>query len=263
MLEVLRLSLEISRLTDGAFDITSGVLSHCWGFKQRSGSVPSGEAIRNCMTKMGSEQVVLDLVRKTVRFKRSGIELNLGSIGKGFALDRVASMLQNADFGKVLLHAGHSSALAIGDASYPGGGWMISIRNPVKRDRDLIRLRLRDQALGTSGIGEQHFEENGKAYGHIIDPRTGYPATGTRSVTVIDDDATTADAAATALFIAGPDMWHEIAQRMGVKYVLLVDDKFQLHMNPAMKERIELNGEDHTLVISPPLISQAQGPNSQ
>jgi thiamine biosynthesis lipoprotein len=203
--EVLELSLEVSRQTEGAFDITSGVLSRCWGFKERNGRVPSDEVIRESLSKMGSKFVELDQERRSVRFKREGLELNLGSIGKGFALDHAARMLQNADFGKVLLHAGHSSIMAVGDSSYPGGGWLVSVRHPVERDENLVNLRLRNQALGTSGAGEQFFESEEKFYGHVIDPRTGRPAEQNLSASCLAPSAALADALATAFFVMSID----------------------------------------------------------
>jgi thiamine biosynthesis lipoprotein len=205
LIEVLQLSLDVSRQTGGAFDITSGVLSRCWGFKERKGRVPSDEAIRESLAKMGWSFVDLNLEKRMVRFERPGLELNLGSIGKGFALDQAARMLQNADFGKVLLHAGHSSMMAIGDASYPGGGWMVSVRHPVDRDRNLVTLRLRNQALGMSGIGEQFFTQEGKSYGHVIDPRTGRPAERNLSASCVAPSAAWADALATAFFVMSLD----------------------------------------------------------
>lgn len=205
LFEILRLSLEISRETGGAFDVTSGPLSRCWGFNQREGRVPSDEAVENCLARIGSKFVTLDQERRTVKFERPGLELNLGSIGKGFALDQAARMLQNADFGKVLLHAGHSSVTAIGDASYREGGWLVSVRDPVNRARNLIQLRLRNQSLGTSGKGEQFFEDEDKSYGHVMDPRTGRPAEQNLSASCVAPSAALADALATAFFTMSPD----------------------------------------------------------
>jgi thiamine biosynthesis lipoprotein len=201
LLDVLQMSIDVYAQTRGAFDITSGILSRCWGFKDRKGAVPSDSVIQDCMSRVGSKHVTLDVVKRTVKFDRSGLELNLGSIGKGFALDRAARMLQNAEFGKVLLHAGHSSMMAVGDASYPGGGWVVGIRHPMSSDQDLLSLRLRDQALGTSGVGEQHFKQQGKSYGHILDPRTGRPSERNLSASCVAPSSALADALATAFFV--------------------------------------------------------------
>jgi len=205
LFEILQLSREISDLTGGAFDITSGVLSRCWGFRERKGSMPSEDAIEECLSKMGWRFLDLDLEKRTVEFGLPGLELNLGSIGKGFALDRAGVMLQNAGFEKTLLNAGHSSVLALGDAVYPGGGWKVAVRHPVDRDMNLFNVSLRNQALGTSGSGEQFFEQDGKLFGHIIDPRSGRPADRYLSATSVAPTAAVADAMATAFFVMSPD----------------------------------------------------------
>lgn len=205
LIEVLRLSLDVSRRTEGAFDISSGALSRLWGFKDRSGHVPTKEAIEESLSRTGWRFIDLNLERCMIRFERGGLELNLGSIGKGFALDHVARMLQNADFGQALLHAGHSSMRAIGDMSYPGGGWKVSVRHPLAQDKNLVNLRLRNQALGTSGVGEQYFKQDGKSYGHVIDPRTGRPAEQNLSASCLAPSAALADAMATAFFVMSLD----------------------------------------------------------
>jgi thiamine biosynthesis lipoprotein len=139
--------------------------------------------------------------QRTVSLQKRGVELNLGSIGKGFALDRAAQMLQNAGFGRAILHSGHSSFFTIGDALSPGSGWKVSIRHPLQKDADLVQLNLRDQGMGTSGIAEQNFEVDGHRYGHILDPRTGYPAEHNLTAVAIAPVAALADALATAFFV--------------------------------------------------------------
>jgi len=212
LLGVLQLSLEVSHRTAGAFDITSGVLSRLWGFRDRTGHIPSDEAIQESLTQVGWRFVNLDLDDRTVQFERAGLELNLGSIGKGFALDHAAEMLQNADFGRTLLHAGYSSILAVGDLSYPGGGWLVTIRHPLDKNRELVKLRLRNQALGTSGMGEQHFERDGKSYGHVIDPRTGRPAEQNLIASCVAPSAALADALATAFLVMSVDSIEELCR---------------------------------------------------
>jgi thiamine biosynthesis lipoprotein len=188
--------------TGGAFDVTSTPLSRSWGFFRRQGRLPHPSEIEAALSVVGMDKVVLHEPLGTVRFLRPGVELNVNAIGKGYTLDRVASGLRRRGVKNALLSAGGSSVLAIG-----GGrrGFAVDIRS---RDLagPLAHLRIRDAALGTSGAGEQFFEADGRRYGHVLDPRTGWPARGALSVSVVADDAATADALATAFFVGGAEL---------------------------------------------------------
>jgi FAD:protein FMN transferase len=199
LFELLRECVDIHRATDCAFDITCTPLSRCWGFLQRDARLPPEAAIEAARTNVGLDAVLLDERTSTVRFSRQGIELNLGAIGKGFALDRVAVGLRGAGVADALLSAGRSSLLALGGGSQ---GWSIDLVSPSV-ERTLARVWLRDAALGTSGSGEQSVTVNGIRYGHVIDPRTGWPASGILSATVIATTSATADALSTAFLIGG------------------------------------------------------------
>ena len=197
---------ELHRATGGAFDITSTPLSRCWGFLQREGRVPSRDAIEAARASVGFDAVDLDHARSTVQFRRSGIELNLGAIGKGYALDRVAVDMRGAGVTDALLSAGRSSLLAIGGRD---AGWFVEVVSPRQSggdDRPLARIWLRDAALGTSGAGEQFVIGDGTRYGHVIDPRTGWPASGVLSASVIASSAAVADALSTAFLVGGADL---------------------------------------------------------
>lgn len=192
--------------TQGAFDITSTPLSRCWGFLKREGRLPPPEAIAASRALVGMSGVVLDEAARTVRFRQSGVELNMGSIGKGYALDRMAALLRARGVSHALLSAGGSSAVAVGGR---GAGWTIDIRPRQVGAQRLARLRLRDGALATSGAGEQFFEVDGRRYGHVIDPRTGWPAAGVLSVSVVTAEGALSDALSTAFLVGGLD----VAQR--------------------------------------------------
>lgn len=199
--------LVLSNATEDAFDITSGPLSRCWGFLRRQGRIPTLEQIEQARLVTGSELLRLDSEARKVRFDRAGMEINLGSIGKGFALDRMAKQLRG-DVLTALLSAGSSSFCALGHGE-KRKGWTVGIRHPLDVTRRLAVLRLRDAAMATSGSDEQYFECDGKRYGHIIDPRTGWPADGVAGVTVVTASAAVADALATAFYIGG----RELAER--------------------------------------------------
>jgi thiamine biosynthesis lipoprotein len=201
VMDVLVLSKKISEDTHGAFDITSGALTKIWGFLSRQGSVPPENQIVETIQRIGSTKMQLDPYACTVSFINEGTELNLGSIGKGFALDRAGLILQNEGLDAGLIHAGFSSFKAIGSPVRSTRGWKIGIKHPLEKDKDILTLRLQDQAISTSGIEEQSFEEDGRRFGHILDPRTGYPSNHYLSVTAIAPTAGIADALSTAFFV--------------------------------------------------------------
>jgi len=200
---LLRLCRELHARTGGTFDITTTPLSRCWGFLRREGRLPSAEEIKAARALVGMDAVELDEAHRTVRFRRPGMELNLGSIGKGFALGQVAARLRQHGVRHALLSAGGSSVLALGGR---GAGWVVDLRSrQVSRDR-LARVRLRDAALATSGAGEQFVEVGGTRYGHVLDPRTGSPASGVLSASVIAAEAAVADALSTAFLVGGLEL---------------------------------------------------------
>jgi thiamine biosynthesis lipoprotein len=203
LLDLLTVCQTLHEATEGAFDITTTPLSRCWGFLAREGRLPSPDAIDAARARVGMRHVDLDPVRHAVRFTQPGIELNLGSIGKGYALGRMAALLRERGVTDALLSAGGSSVLAIGG---PGRGWMIDLRSRrVARPR-LARLHLSNGAIGTSGAGEQYVDIDGTRYGHVLDPRSGWPAKGMLSVSVVAGDAALADALSTAFLVGGLEL---------------------------------------------------------
>jgi len=212
LFELLELAIRLHAETDGAFDVTSGPLWRAWGFARREGRIPSAEELAEAMEPVGSHLVELDAEHGTVRFRRAGVELNLGSIGKGYALDRCAESLVEAGVGDFLLHGGQSSVLAQGSRlpirpshDAPSAGWIVGVPDPTRRDRRLAELRLEDRALATSGTQTQYFRHRGRRYGHILDPRTGQPAEGLLSATVVAPSGAAADALSTAFYVMGAD----------------------------------------------------------
>lgn len=208
---LLTLGKKLHRDTDGTFDITSGPLTRCWGFLKREGRVPSTDEIESALLLVSSNKLLLDDETRTIRFLRAGMEVNLGSIGKGYALDRVAASIRDR-VRRALLNAGASSIYAIGAGGCDQGrdqGWSVGLRHPRDKSERLATLRLRDCALSTSGSEEQFFVHDGQRYGHIIDPRSGWPAQEVTSVSVVARSGAISDALATAFYIGG----RELAER--------------------------------------------------
>lgn len=216
---------KLNAATGGAFDITSGPLIKVWGFRQRAGAVPSEAALREALELVGMDKVRLDAERRTIEFARAGMEIDLGAIGKGYALDRAGEVLQAAGTPDFLFHAGTSSVLARGSSGgvSPDEGWTVSIRDPLRPGRSLGNARLVDRALATSGVAVQHFRAAGKSYGHLLDPRDGRPAHGMHSATVLAPTAARADALSTAFFVGGLTCAEEYhAKHLEIAAILVV-----------------------------------------
>ncbi|HZQ92433.1 MAG TPA: FAD:protein FMN transferase [Terriglobales bacterium] len=199
---LLQRSLDFSRRSDGAFDITVGPLMRAWGFFRGQGSYPSAEALAAARSKVGWQLVALDPAARTVRFARRGVELDPGGIGKGYAVDRAAALLRESGVTAALIDAGGSTLYAIGTP--PGkAGWLVHISQPERREAVVSDVLLRDESLSTSGNYEKFFRLGGRMYCHIMDPRTGEPVQGMMQTTVIAPSATDSDALSTATFVMG------------------------------------------------------------
>ncbi len=201
LFDLLQFSQHLAQETGGAFDITSGTLSQCWGFLRRQGRIPTLDEIAAAKALGGSDKLLFETKARTIRFTHPGVKINLGSIGKGYALDHIAKQypLRNA-----LLSAGSSSFLAIGRGA--NNGWSVGVRHPEHKERRLAIVQLRDAALSTSSSEEQFFEYEGQRYGHIIDPRSGQPADRVTTVSVIASSAALTDALATAFYVSGREL---------------------------------------------------------
>lgn len=232
--------------THGALEITAGPLVKLWGFYQRAGRFPDPAEVEATLTRVGSQYLQLNPDTQTVRFLRAGMEVNLGAIGKGYALDRCAEILAAAHVDNYLIHGGHSSILARGARSMQATTpeWRVALRHPLRPERRLAEIKLANVCLGTSGSGQQFFYHRGRRYGHVLDPRHGRPAEGVLSVTVLTSRADEADALATAFFVLGVDGAHAFREtRPDVKAVFVL---------PGTKEgtvSLESVGADEELVI--------------
>ena len=197
--------------TEGAFDPTAGPLSDVWGFSRREGRIPTDEELEVARHAVGMHLVELDPAGKTVRFTHPDVKLNLGAVGKGYAIDRLVESMLEQGVDDFMVHAGMSSVAARGNfGSDPSpyskrSGWSVGIHDPLRHNRRLGEIHLHDRALATSGSEKQFFRHRGRRFSHIIDPRTGQPAEGLLSVTLLAPSAATADALATAMFVLGAD----------------------------------------------------------
>lgn len=202
LFHLLRHSRELWQQTDGAFDIAVRPLILLWKQCRAAGRIPTDDEVDTALESTGSPHMILDEARSTIAFDRPGVGLDLGAIGKGYAVDRAAGQIVASGTTDFVLHGGHSSVLAAGQHAGQGG-WPIGLRNPLFTDEHYATLLLRDQALATSGSNIQYFRYRGRRYGHLLDPRTGWPADALLSVSVLSKSAAEADALSTAFYVMG------------------------------------------------------------
>ena len=236
--------------TGGGFDIAAGALVRAWGFLRRQGRTPTDVELAAARAASGMRHVEFDAAGRRVRFTRPGVEINPGAIGKGWAIDRAVGLLADAGVPSVLVHGGQSSVRARGvhGPALPGRrGWPVGLRHPLFPARRLATITLQDRALGTSGAATQFFVDRGRRLGHILDPRTGRPAAGVLSATVIAPSAAVADALSTAAYVLGIAGLETIAPPGGdVAAILVVPGR-----SPASVRVVMANVAAETLAIDP------------
>jgi thiamine biosynthesis lipoprotein len=196
-------SLRYSRETEGAFDITVGPLMEAWGFFRGQGRVPTTAELARVIERVGYRHVRLDSGRREVRFDREGVELDLGGIAKGYAVDRAVEILRENGVTAALVSSGTSSLYALG--APPGErGWKVNLRDPLEAGKVGDVVWLKDYSLSVSGNYEKFFTLQGRTYAHIMDPRTGRPVENMLATAVLARRTTESDALSTAFFVLGP-----------------------------------------------------------
>jgi thiamine biosynthesis lipoprotein len=248
LFDLLSLAAQLSRETGGAFDITAGPLIKAWGFFQRAGKAPSDAELDSAISVVGMQHLALDDDRRSMRFDRKGVEINLGSIGKGYALDRAADLLgDHWRITSALLDGGTSSILAIGSPPEDPRGWEVGLKHPWD-PRRLARLRLRDRALATSGARHQHFNYNDRKLGHVLDPRSGRPAEGIALAAALAPTAAEADALATAFFVLGVDKTRRYCEDHTQYGALLLPDEPNAELIAINVSATDLTPDDSLLL---------------
>lgn len=196
----------LSEATGGAFDPTVAPLMRCWGFVGASGSMPTAEAIAEARKVVGMHHLHLDARAYTVEFDTDGVQLDLGAIGKGYGVECAVELLREYEIEAALLHGGTSTAYALGRPP-DADAWTVAVQRPFDTTpgHHLTRLTLRDEALSVSAPHGKWFASEGRRYGHVIDPRTGYPAGNALLSALVTASATDSDALSTALLTLGPE----------------------------------------------------------
>ena len=217
--DYIKTAQNLSEQTDGAFDPAVAVLTDLWGIGTDNARVPAQSEIDEALTHVGCQNITLDGQKLTLQ---NGAQLDLGGIAKGIAADECAAILRKENAEGLLQIGGNIYAVG----SNSGKPWVVGIADPDNNAAYLATVAVEDQSIVTSGDYERFFEQNGKRYHHIFDPKTGYPAdTGLRGVTVIDADSTRADAFTTALFVMGLEKGMAFCTENGVAAVFITADK--------------------------------------
>jgi FAD:protein FMN transferase len=218
---LLEACLEYSRESEGTFDISVGPLMRVWGFYKGSGHMARPEELSKAMQLVGYHRVVLDARAHTVRFAKKGMELDPGGIGKGYAVDRMVGVLRRNAIRSAFVSAGGSSIYALG--APPGEeGWPVKLEDPRRGRAAAASVCLRDESLSTSGSYEKFFIADGKRWSHIMDPRTGEPAVGMLSVSVIAPKTIDSEAWAKPYFVLGR-AWTEQHKKIAFRVFMCED----------------------------------------
>jgi FAD:protein FMN transferase len=197
-------SMEYSQQSGGAFDITVGPLMKAWGFFRGDGHLPNPDELTAARARVGARHVRLDEGARTIRFDTDGVQLDLGGIAKGYAVDRVVEILRQRQITAALVSAGGSTVYGLGTP--PGrAGWTVSIQDPVDSRKTAHEVLLNNRSVSVAGSSEKSFAVGGIRYSHIMDPRSGQPVQGILSVAVLTATGTDGDALDDALFVLGPE----------------------------------------------------------
>ncbi|WP_197440483.1 FAD:protein FMN transferase [Polystyrenella longa] len=243
---LLKRGQELATETDGAFDMTAAPFITLWHMARQEDRIPTEDEIADVSERVGSDKILFDDESRTVRLKKPGVELNLGGIGKGYALDVIAEDLQTQGIDSFLLHGGQSTMLAYGN-HHGHPGWPIGLRNPLFTQQRLATILLTDCALSTSGSNVQFHRFQGKRYGHILDPRTGWPVDELLSVTVLAPTAELADALSTAFFVMGVEKTIKFCDNHPkVSAILILPPRAGRPIDPIL-----VNVPEHVLFITP------------
>lgn len=252
MLPLIRMGQDLAERSGDLFNPAIGRLNALWGFHVETPECqppPEPDAIRALVAARPSmSDLELDGIR--LRSRNPQAQLDFSHYARGYGIDLAIARLRALGVQNALINMG-GNVRAIGDRD--GQPWRVPIRRASGTGVFAILAVSGDESVFTASDHERNYSHQGKTYHHLLDPRTGYPAAGTHAVTVAHQDAVIAEAAATALFIAGPRDWFATAKRLGVRYVLLMDGAGQAHMTPAMAKRLSLLQKDQPLQLSPPL----------
>ncbi|WP_339886813.1 FAD:protein FMN transferase [uncultured Flavobacterium sp.] len=220
-------ALKISKLTNGAFDISYASMDKIWKFDGSMTKMPTEEEIKKSVSKVGYLNVILNPKDTTIFLKNEGMKLGLGGIGQGFIADKLKALLQSKGCEAGIVNV--SGDISTWGKQIDGKPWTIGIINPMNKNKVFATFPLKDTAVETSGSYEKFVTFDGKRYSHIIDPRTGYPASGIVSISVFAQKTEVADAFATGIFVMGVEVGLDFVNQIKGVECIIVDDKGAIH----------------------------------
>jgi thiamine biosynthesis lipoprotein len=232
MFDILSRSIEFSKLSGGAFDITFSSVGYLYDYRRHI--KPTEEEIERALPGINYRHILLDAKRRTVKFARPGVRIDLGGIGKGYAVDNSIVLLRKRGITRAIVTAGGDSRV-LGDRG--GRPWMVGIRDPRRKDGMVAVIPLVNSAISTSGDYERYFEADGVRYHHILNPKTGRSATGVRSVSVIGPDATTTDGLTKPVFILGPEKGLKLIESIPGVDAVIIDADGRMFYSSGLQNR--------------------------
>jgi len=239
LFDLIQRSLAISKLTDGAFDISYASMDKIWKFDASMKTMPSEEEIKKSVSKVNYQNIIVNEENKTVFLKLKGMKIGFGAIGKGYAADKTKNLLISKGVKAGIINA--SGDMNTWGKQPNGKDWMVAITNPLNKNNAFALLPISNKAVVTSGNYEKYVTFNNKRYTHIIDPRTGYPATDIISVSVFAPKAELADALATSIFVMGTNVGlNRINQLNGIECII-IDSNGNIHTS----KKININKNKH------------------
>ncbi|WP_338359701.1 FAD:protein FMN transferase [Yeosuana marina] len=227
LFDLIQRSIKISNLTEGAFDISYASMDKIWKFDGSMKEMPSEEAIKNSVAKVGYHNIILNETDHSVFLKLKGMKIGFGGIGKGYAADKAKALLKSKGVKAGIINA--SGDLNTWGTQPDGKDWMVAIVNPINKEKVFSWMPVRNSAVVTSGNYEKYVKFNGVLYTHIIDPRTGYPSTGLLSASIFTANAELADALATSIFVMGVDVGLDFVNQLKGVECILVDKDNKVH----------------------------------
>jgi thiamine biosynthesis lipoprotein len=235
LIYLLERSKKISELTQGAFDVTYASMDKIWKYDGSMKKMPSEEEIKNSVAKVNYKNLLIDANKQTVFLKESGMKIGLGGIGQGYIADKIKDLLKEKGVTSGIINV--SGDISTWGKQPSGEQWKIGIKNPVNKNKIFATFPIEDTAVETSGSYEKYVVFNGKRYSHIIDTRTGYPATGLVSVSVFAKTTELADALATGIFVLGKEVGMDLINQLPGIECIMVDDLGKI----TVSNKIDLN----------------------